>query len=43
MNNKIKTVVIVASGVVAGAIVGTKLVKTIKARKEQKNKKKSVK
>lgn len=36
MNNKIKTVAIVAAGVLAGAAIVTKVVKIVKAHKEEK-------
>lgn len=36
MNNKIKTVAIVAAGVLAGAAIATKVVKIVKAHKEEK-------
>lgn len=36
MNNKIKTVAIVAASVLAGAAIATKVVKIVKTRKEEK-------
>ena len=36
MNNKIKTVAIVAAGVLAGAAIATKVVKIIRTHKEEK-------
>ena len=41
MKNKLKVVAVIAAGVIAGAVVATKVVKTIKSRKE--NTKKSTK
>ena len=36
MNNKVKTVAIVAAGVLAGAVIATKIVKIVKTHKEEK-------
>lgn len=36
MNNKVKTVAIVTTGVIAGVALGAKIVKTIKTRKQAK-------
>lgn len=36
MNNKVKTVAIVAAGVLAGAAIATKIVKIVKTHKEEK-------
>lgn len=36
MNNKIKTVAIVAAGVLAGAAIATKIVKIVRTHKEEK-------
>lgn len=36
MNNKIKTVAIVAAGVLAGAAIATKVVKIVRTHKEEK-------
>lgn len=36
MNNKVKTVAIVAAGVLAGAAIATKIVKIVRTHKEEK-------
>lgn len=36
MNNKVKTVAIVAAGVLAGAAIVTKIVKIVRTHKEEK-------
>ncbi len=37
MSKNVKIVAIVATGVIAGAAVTTKIIKTIKAKKQEKN------
>jgi hypothetical protein len=39
MNNKVKVVAIVAAGVIAGTAIAVKVVKNIKARKQEKESK----
>lgn len=36
MNNKVKTMAIVATGVTVGALIATRIVKIIRTRKEEK-------
>lgn len=36
MNNKVKTIAIVAAGVLASAAIATKIVKIVRTRKEEK-------
>ena len=39
MNNKVKTIAIVAAGVLAGAAIATKIVKIVRTHKQEKESK----